>query len=295
MKARTLGRHVREGWKSMGRNAWMSFAAISAVTVTLFILGIFLLLAMNVNHMAKTIEEQVEVRVSLELGSDSNQISAVESKITAMPEVSKVEFVSKEEGLKQLEEDLGDASLLQGIEENPLPDSFRVETFDPQQAEAIASEIRKIDGVDKAEYGEEFTDRLFSATQTIRNVGIVLIVLLGLTAMFLISNTIRLTIVARRREIEIMKLVGATNWFIRWPFFIEGLLIGFLGAILPAALLLFGYYSFTTKLVAQFELWFLDLLPMYPLAFQVTALILGIGTFIGATGSFLSVRRFLKV
>src|SRR5690606_945886 len=127
------------------------------------------------------------------------------------------------------------------------------------------------------------------------NVGVVLIVLLGLTAMFLISNTIRLTILARRREIEIMKLVGATNWFIRWPFFIEGLLIGLLGAILPSAVLLFGYYSFTTKLVTQFELWFLDLLPMYPLAFQVTALLLGIGTIIGAMGSFISIHRFLKV
>lgn len=295
MKFRTLGRHVGEGWKSLGRNGWMSFAAISSVTVTLFILGIFLLLAMNVNHIANTIEDQVEIRVSMELGADQSQLDAVENKITAMPEVSKVEFVSKEEGLKQLEKDLGDSSLLQGIEENPLADNFQVETFDPKQAKAVAGEIAKIDGVDKTKYGEEFTDRLFNVTKTVRNVGIILIVLLGLMAMFLISNTIRLTIVARSREIGIMKLVGATNWFIRWPFFIEGLLIGFLGAILPAAVLLFGYYSFTTKLIAQFDLWFIDLLPMNPLAYQVTALILGIGAFIGAAGSFLSVRRFLKV
>lgn len=295
MKARTFVRHVREGWKSLGRNGWMSFAAVSAVTVTLFILGIFLLLAMNVNHVAQMIEDQVEIRVSLELEADESVIRRVEHRITALPEVSQVEFISKEEGLKQLEEDLGDASLLEGIEENPLPDVFRVETFEPQQTKAVAANIEQFDGVDNARYGEEFTDRLFNVTKTVRNVGVVLIVLLGLTAMFLISNTIRLTILARRREIEIMKLVGATNWFIRWPFFIEGLLIGLLGAILPSAVLLFGYYSFTTKLVTQFELWFLDLLPMYPLAFQVTALLLGIGTIIGAMGSFISIHRFLKV
>jgi cell division transport system permease protein len=295
MKARTFVRHVREGWKSLGRNGWMSFAAVSAVTVTLFILGIFLLLAMNVNHVAQMIEDQVEIRVSLELEADESVIRRVEHRITAMPEVSQVEFISKEEGLKQLEEDLGDASLLEGIEENPLPDVFRVETFEPQQTKAVAANIEQFDGVDNARYGEEFTDRLFNVTKTVRNVGVVLIVLLGLTAMFLISNTIRLTILARRREIEIMKLVGATNWFIRWPFFIEGLLIGLLGAILPSAVLLFGYYSITTKLVTQFELWFLDLLPMYPLAFQVTALLLGIGTIIGAMGSFISIHRFLKV
>lgn len=295
MKARTFVRHVREGWKSLGRNGWMSFAAVSAVTVTLFILGIFLLLAMNVNHVAQMIEDQVEIRVSLELEADESVIRRVEHRITALPEVSQVEFISKEEGLKQLEEDLGDASLLEGIEENPLPDVFRVETFEPQQTKAVAANIEQFDGVDNARYGEEFTDRLFNVTKTVRNVGVVLIVLLGLTAMFLISNTIRLTILARRREIEIMKLVGATNWFIRWPFFIEGLLIGLLGAILPSAVLLFGYYSITTKLVTQFELWFLDLLPMYPLAFQVTALLLGIGTIIGAMGSFISIHRFLKV
>lgn len=295
MKTRTFVRHVREGWKSLGRNGWMSFAAVSAVTVTLFILGIFLLLAMNVNHVAQMIEDQVEIRVSLELEADESVIRRVEHRITALPEVSQVEFISKEEGLKQLEEDLGDASLLEGIEENPLPDVFRVETFEPQQTKAVAANIEQFDGVDNARYGEEFTDRLFNVTKTVRNVGVVLIVLLGLTAMFLISNTIRLTILARRREIEIMKLVGATNWFIRWPFFIEGLLIGLLGAILPSAVLLFGYYSFTTKLVTQFELWFLDLLPMYPLAFQVTALLLGIGTIIGAMGSFISIHRFLKV
>lgn len=295
MKIRTIGRHVQEGWKSLGRNGWMSLAAVSAVAVALFILGIFLLLAMNVNNISQMIEDQVEIRVSLERDLDQDRIRTIENEISAMPEVRVVDFVSKEEGLEQLKEDLGDASLLEGIEENPLPDTFRVETIQPQQVQEVAAKIAEIGGVEKARYGEDFTDRLFSATQTVRNIGIVLIVLLGLTAMFLISNTIRLTIVARRREIEIMKLVGATNGFIRWPFFIEGLLIGLLGSILPAAIVLFGYHSFQKAFFSQFEMWFLELLPIYPLAFQVTALLLGIGMLIGALGSFLSVRRFLNV
>lgn len=295
MKIRTLGRHVREGWKSLGRNGWMTLAAVSAVTVTLFILGVFLLLAMNVNNISQMIEDQVEIRVSLELDLDRDRIQLIENELLAMPEVHVVEFVSKEDGLEQLKEDLGDASLLEGIEENPLPDAFRVETVQPQQVQKVAAEIAEIDGVEKTRYGEDFTDRLFNVTQTVRNIGIVLIVLLGLTAMFLISNTIRLTIIARRREIEIMKLVGATNGFIRWPFFIEGLLIGLLGSIIPAAIVLFGYHSFQKAFYSQFEMWLLELLPLYPLAFQVTVLLLGIGMLIGALGSFLSVRRFLNV
>lgn len=295
MKARTFWRHLREGWKSLGRNGWMSFAAVSSVTVTLFLLGVFLLLAMNVNNIAFTIEDQVEIRVDLALDAKQDDIRDAENKITAIPEVSQVEFISKEAGLEQLKEDLGDASLLEGIEENPLPHSFRVKTFEPQQTASVAAQINELDHVDKTRYGEEFTDQLFNATKTVRNVGIALITLLAVTAMFLIANTIRLTIVARRREIEIMKLVGATNWFIRWPFFVEGLLIGFLGGILPAVVLLFGYNSFIRKVNDAFMLRFLELLPMYPLALQVTLFLLASGALIGAVGSFVSVRRFLKV
>lgn len=295
MNFRMVFRHVADGCKNVGRNGWMSFAAVSAVAVTLFILGVFLILAMNINNIAKTVEQQVEVRAFAELDVTDDQLKAIESALKAMPEVKHVQYISKEDGLKQLKRDLGDSRLLEGLETNPLPDSFRVKTIDPEKSKQVAAKIEQLDGVEKAEYGEAFTDTLFRVTKTVRNIGIVLIVMLGLTSMFLISNTIRLTIIARRREIEIMKLVGATNWFIRWPFFIEGMLIGLIGAIAPALLLTFGYYSLATNVMDRFELWFIDILPAYPLVFEVMALLLAIGAIIGAAGSFLSVRRFLKI
>lgn len=295
MNFRMVFRHVADGIKNVGRNGWMSFAAVSAVAVTLFILGVFLFLAMNINNIAKTVEQQVEVRAFAELDVTDDQLKAIESALKAMPEVKHVQYISKEDGLNQLKRDLGDSRLLEGLETNPLPDSFRVKTIDPEKSKQVAAKIEQLDGVEKAEYGEAFTDTLFRVTKTVRNVGIVLIVMLGLTSMFLISNTIRLTIIARRREIEIMKLVGATNWFIRWPFFIEGMLIGLIGATVPALLLTFGYYSLATNVMDRFELWFIDMLPAYPLVFEVMALLLAIGAIIGAAGSFLSLRRFLKI
>ncbi|WP_054951250.1 permease-like cell division protein FtsX [Numidum massiliense] len=289
-------RHIREGAKSFVRNGWMSVAAAGAVSVTLLILGVVLLLAMNVNYIVNSVENQVQVRVMLDLETKEAQAKTIESEMLAIPGVKHVEFVSKEEALEQLKTDMGDAKLLEGMEgKNPLPHAFIVKTSEPEQVEAVAKKIKVIDGVNKAEYGADYTGTLFSTTSVLRTVGIVFIVLLGVASVFLISNTIRLTILARRREIEIMKLVGATNWFIRWPFFIEGLFIGLIGAIIPTILLLIGYYNVSVDVMKSLQIPFLKLLPMYPTAYQVTGLLLAIGAFIGAAGSFLSMRRFLKI
>lgn len=297
MKIRTLGRHVREGVKNIGRNGWMSFASISAVMITLFILGVFLFLAFNVNYMAQSIEKQVEIRVFLDLLADKQVIAQVESKIKAIPKVESVQFVSKEEGLKKFRESIGEkAYLFEGLEkENPLPDSFVVKTKLPQETAAVAKQIKEIPSVSSVNYGEGTVERLFLATKTIRNVGIVFIVALSFTAMFLIANTIKLTIVARRREIEIMKLVGATNWFIRWPFFVEGLLMGFIGALIPTLVLGGGYYYLTEAVNTTYAIPLFKMLPMFPLVYQVGLILLAIGAFIGIWGSLVSVRRFLRV
>lgn len=147
----------------------------------------------------------------------------------------------------------------------------------------------------KVNYAEQTTKKLFAITDVVRLVIIAFIIALAFTAMFLIANTIKLTIVARRHEIEIMKLVGATNGFIRWPFFVEGALMGILGALLPIAILTFGYAYLTDFVEQQLALYFLNLLPMYPLALQISLILLGIGAFIGVWGSLMSVRRFLRI
>jgi cell division transport system permease protein len=298
MKIRTLGRHVREGVKNLGRNGWMTFASISAVTITLLILGVFLILAMNVNYIAQTVEKQVEIRVFLDVLATKENIKAVEQNIRTIPKVETVTFISKEEGLKQFKASLGEkAYLFEGLEQdNPLPDSFVVKTKQPQDTAAVAKQIKQLQYVTGVNYGEGTVEKLFAATSTIRNVGIAFIVGLGFTAMFLIANTIKLTIVARRREIEIMKLVGATNWFIRWPFFVEGLLMGICGALIPIVLLGVSYYYLLEAINSSLPTAQLfKLLPLFPLVSEVALALLAIGAFIGIWGSMVSVRRFLRI
>ncbi|HZG81672.1 MAG TPA: permease-like cell division protein FtsX [Brevibacillus sp.] len=298
MKIRTLGRHVREGVKNLGRNGWMSFASISAVAITLLILGVFFILAMNVNYFAQSVEKQVEIRVFLDVLATKENVQQVEENIKAIPKVASVTFIPKDEGLKQFKESLGEkAYLFEGLEkDNPLPDAFVVKTTQPQDTSAVAAQIKKLEFVKNLNYGEGTVEKLFAVTGAVRNVGIAFIIGLGFTAMFLIANTIKLTIVARRREIEIMKLVGATNWFIRWPFFVEGLLMGIAGALIPTIMLTVGYYYLLDAIHSSFEASQLfKLLPLFPLVNQVALALLAIGAFIGIWGSLVSVRKFLRV
>ncbi|HJV44676.1 MAG TPA: permease-like cell division protein FtsX [Bacillota bacterium] len=297
MKARTFTRHVRQGFRNIFRNGWMSFASMSSVAITLFILGVFMLLALNVNHIASNVERQVEIRVFLKADTDKNAAHDLEEKMKAISEVDTVTFISKDEGLQKFKDSFGDkAYFFDGLEkENPLLDEYNVKTKDPIDTARIAETIKEYPSVDKVNYGKDTIQKLFSITTMLRNVGIAFVIALGFTAMFLIANTIKLTIFARRREIEIMKLVGATNSFIRWPFFVEGLLMGAVGSVIPVVILLFGYRYLLNFVKVDLNLYFLDLLPLHPLAWQVTGLLTGIGAFIGIWGSMVSVRRFLKI
>lgn len=297
MKFKTFGRHIKEGTRNIVRNGWMTFASVSAVTITLLILGVFLLLAMNINHFVEVIENQVEITVELDLTIEDTQIEAIKKEIKNIDGVKSVDYISKEVGLEQLKEKFGDeAYLLEGLEEeNPLNDVFIVKVFDPKALESVSNTIEQIELVTYVDYGKSTVDKLLEWTTRIRNVGLIFIVGLAFTAMFLISNTIKITIYARRTEIEIMKLVGATNWFIRWPFFVEGFLLGLLGAILPIILLIFGYRYLLELLGSNLSFSFLEFLPLYPLAYQISILLLAIGAFIGIWGSMMSVRRFLKI
>jgi cell division transport system permease protein len=294
MKARTFARHLRESFKSIGRNGWMTFASVSAVTVTLLLVGVFIVLMLNMNKVATDIEKDVEIRVLLEIGTKDEEIKSIEEKIDKISEVESVEYSSKEEELQNLVKDLGDDFRL-FEQDNPLYDVFIVKAKDPRDTGRIAAEIGKYENVNEALYGEAKIEKLFNILEMSRNVGLVLIIGLLFTAMFLISNTIKITIVARRREIEIMKLVGATNWFVRWPFVLEGLWLGVLGSIIPIALVTTGYYYAYEFIKPKLQNNFIQILDFTPFIYQVNGLILLMGCLIGAWGSFMSVRKFLKV
>ncbi|MBB5179141.1 cell division transport system permease protein [Planomicrobium koreense] len=294
MKARTLWRHFRESLKSLGRNGWMTFASVSAVTVTLLLVGVFVLIMMNLNKVADDLENDVEMKVFVSLETDEARKQSIEETIVDIPEVESAVYSTKEEELADLVLDFGnELDLFQ--QNNPLFDVFYVKASNPQQTGNVAAEIAEIENIEKVEYGKGKIEKLFNFLNAGRNVGLVLILALLFTAMFLISNTIRITIVARRREIEIMKLVGATNWFVRVPFILEGMWLGLLGSIIPIGLVAALYYNTLEFIQPKLSGELFQLLDFTPFIYQVGGLILLMGVFIGVWGSFMSIRKFLRV
>ncbi|AKM20372.1 permease-like cell division protein FtsX [Geobacillus stearothermophilus] len=297
MTLHTFKRHVRESMKSLGRNGWMTFASASAVTVTLLLVGVFFVVMFNINHFAQKVENDVEIRVHIELTADNQQKNALRRQIEAIPNVKEVRYSSKDEELKRLIKSMGEegSSFRLFEQDNPLSDVYVVKAAHPQDTVKIAKQIETLPFVHKVNYGQGTVEKLFDALKVARNVGLVLILGLLFTAMFLISNTIKITIFARRREIEIMRLVGATNGFIRWPFFLEGLWLGMLGALFPIAALSIVYYNVYQVYEQWVSLPFFELLPFSPFMWQLSGLLLVIGAGIGVWGSVMSVRKFLKV
>ncbi|SIS43090.1 permease-like cell division protein FtsX [Salimicrobium flavidum] len=297
MKFRTTGRHVKEGSKSVFRNGWMTVSAIGATTTTLLLVGVFLAVMLNLNEFASSIEEDIEVRVFIENTANEQQVDQLGEKMESIDNVASVEYSSKEEELEGLVDSLGDQGQAFELFEqtNPLNDVYIIDPTRPTAADSIASEVNNLNHVYEVDYGEEIVQRIFTFNDYARTIGLALIIGLVFTAIFLISNTVRITILARKKEIGIMKLVGATNSFIRWPFFIEGMLLGLLGSVIPIAALAGGYYYLYYYLRDSINFDFVQLLPFNPFIWQLSALILAIGVFIGIWGSVMSVRKFLKV
>ncbi|MGM0523671.1 MAG: permease-like cell division protein FtsX [Bacillota bacterium] len=297
MRARTFKRHIREGLKNTWRNSWMTLASVGAVTTTLILVGAFLVLLLNINHIAENLEEDVEIKVLVDLTANDAETTAVGDELERLDNVKSVTFSTREEELERLMSGLGDEGDIFGLQdqENPLNDAYIIKLTDPTETVATAQEISTFNHVEDVNYGEDFVQNLFDFNAYARNIGLVLIVALLFTAIFLISNTIKITIFARRKEIEIMQLVGATKWFIRWPFFVEGMLLGVLGSVIPIGFLIGGYYYLDQNMSAVQQFDFITLLPFSPFVWQVSGVIILIGVVIGVWGSVMSVRKFLKV
>lgn len=295
MKIRTTEYFVREVFFSLKRNNWMTLASIGTVAVSLFVLGMFMLIVMNMNHMASSLESQVQISVYLQDDISDSTKRDIESDINSMQGIESVNYISKDEALDRFRERLGEQKyLLEALgDTNPLPDSFEVTVKQPEMVKTAAETIQEYKGVESTKYGQDVIQHLFEITRLIRIFGISLIVLLAVATLFLISNTIRLTVFARRKEIAIMKYVGATDWFIRWPFMLEGMVMGFFGAILSVIVLRLAYGAITEKIYDTLA--FLPLVPMYPAIDHISLLIMACGMIIGALGSTISLKRFLKV
>lgn len=295
MKIRTWEYFIKEALVSFRRNGLMSFASVSTVALSLLILGMFLIMVLNLNNMAANLESQVQISVYMSDNLSDLEMREIGTRISKMPNITQVTFIGKEEAMKRFKQRLGDQQgLLSALgETNPLPNSFEVKLDKPERVKPTAQAISQMKGVENAKFGQEVVEQLFTLTRMLRIFGVVLILFLAMAALFIISNTIRLTVFARRREIGIMKYVGATDWFIRWPFLIEGMLLGFLGALI-AVLLLGQTYSALTQQVYE-SLAFLPLIPQYPFITNISLILLLTGTVIGALGSSISIRRFMNV
>ena len=298
MKAKTLQRHFRESFKSLGRNGWMTFASISAVTVTLLIVGVFTVIMANLSNIATELENDVEIKVLIDIIQDEDEMKQIEGKMIAsienMPDVENVEYSTKEQELQMMINNYGDEFALYE-QNNPLHNVLYVKAVNPQETANVAKAIEKLDYTYDVKYGEEKTEKLFYYLDTARNIGLVLIFGLLFTAMFLISNTIRITIIARKDEIEIMKLVGAKNSFVRIPFVFEGMWIGILGAIIPMVAVSVIYANVYKSISPRIEGELLELMSPSSLLIEVNLILIAISLVIGVFGSFMSVRKFLKI
>lgn len=295
MKLRTTEYFVREVVVSMRRNRWMTFASIGTVAVSLFILGVFLLLVLNMTRLAAELESQVQIAVYLNDALTEEGRAEVEKMMRDMKSIAKIEYVPREQALERLQERLGDQKyILDALgDQNPLPNSYDVTVTKPELVGSTAFAIADLYGVDEAKYGQDVANHLFDITKLIRLFGFVLMVLLTGATVFVISNTIRLTVFARRKEIAIMKYVGATDWFVRWPFILEGIALGFIGGGLSALAIRSFYAAMAAKVYST--LTFLPLLPQYPLMDYVTGALIIAGIFVGILGSTVSLKRFLEV
>lgn len=289
-------RHIGSALKNLKRNGWMTLASISAVTVTLTLVGIFLGVILNVAKIADDIKDNVDVSVFIDIGTPEKEVKELGEKLKDIDGVKDVTFSSKQNEYKKLVDKLGDTWKLFGEDENPLYDVYVLTASNAEDIPDIQKAASDLPSVQKADYGGRNSDKLFKISKDVRLWGTIAAVFLLGVAVFLISNTIRITIISRKREIQIMRLVGAKNGFIKGPFFLEGAFIGLLGSVIPVLLVTFAYprvyVIFTKSMIANASY---DLIAPGNLMWQLNTLLIVVGVVIGSIGSVMSMRRFLKI
>ena len=299
MKAiRIFFRNIRDGFKSVGRNFSLSLASISCITITLLIVAVALVVASNIENMTKLVKEDFTIVTFLDLEVDEAKRSEIEGSIKKIKNVESVEFKSKD----SIANDMKDtAPSLKNIieswdkESNPLFDTLLVKVKDTEKISNTATAIKELDGVNDINYGKGMVESLLSVFDNIEKIMIIAMVALLLVTLFLIGNTIKITIFSRKREIEIMRLVGASNFSIKQPFVIEGFCLGILGSIIPVATVLYGYSSLYKHFNGEMFSQFFELIPPEPFIYIIAGIVLLLGCLVGMIGSYKSVRKYLKI
>jgi cell division transport system permease protein len=296
MRISTIKFFIGDALKNLKRNITVSTASIATVAATLFIFGIFMLVLLDINQGILAVESRVEVKVFLKDNITMAQQQDLENKIKAVDGVVNVSFESKAQAMEEFKKRLGEQnkSLVEGLEkDNPLPNSYIIKVQKPEIVSNVVANIKGSAGIETIEDGRDVVDKIMSITNTIKWVGSVIFVILIGVSLFLIGNTIKITVYSRRREIGIMKYIGATDWFIRWPFIIEGMFIGVMGGLLADVIL---YYIYRIAYVrVSTGLMMMQLVSPQYVSSNMLCIFAVAGVIIGSLGSLLSIRKFLAV
>ncbi len=300
MKAfRIFFRNIRDSFKSVFRNFSLSLASIICIIITLMVVAITIILTLNVNNFTEEVERDLTIVVFLEREVTLARIEEIKLEIANLNNIESSEFIDK----MQIKDEMMESSesynsLLDKYttrEENPLLDAFHIKVTDINHLEEVAIKIKEIANVESVKYGEGLVEQLISTFNTIRLVSIWIVGALIVVTAFLITNTIKITIFSRKREIEIMRLVGASNINIKIPFVFEGLFLGIFGAIAPIIATIVGYEQLYIKFSTQNISPFIQLIEPYPFSYYIAAFLLIIGALVGMIGSAFAVRKHLKI
>lgn len=289
---------LKQGFIGIWRNRGMSVASISSVAASLAVLGVIITIVLNINNLSHIAQMQFDtVQVYLEEDLSVEKISSLGQQIADIEGVHFVDYESKEEALSKMKEQWGEQGyLLEVLENNTLPNSYIIHLDTIEIADAVVGTIREFEGIEEIKYHKDIVDNMLRIATFVRNIGLILILILILVAMFIISNTIKLTLNARKQEINIMKYVGATNWFIRWPFLLEGMVLGLIGALLALGIVYYGYqYTFELITSRFYVMASSYIVPVDIMMGKTLPIFTVLGAGVGALGSIISLRKHLQV
>lgn len=295
---RMFARSIRDAFKSVFRNFSLSLASISCISITLIIVAIAILVSLNINNFTKLIKEDVTIVVFVDSEVEETGITRIRSSLDKLDNIASINYKTKASLRQEMQSSSSTLEIIMkewSEEENPLKDTFEIKVTDIEKINITASEIEKIDGIDSVNYGETMVNQFLSAFKIIEKGTIVAVILLILVNVFLIVNTIKLTIFSRKREISIMRLVGAGNLTIKMPFVIEGMILGAIGSIIPILIVIYGYYAIYRHFGGQLFSPLIRLITPEPFIYLVSLVILVIGILVGMIGSYQAVRKYLKI
>lgn len=287
--------YLREGLKNIGINRLMSVASVAVLMSCLVLIGSALLIFFNVDALLENIESQNVIMAFCDIGSDEDTVAAVGEAIEKLDNIEACEFVSREQAFDKVAQSLGDnADLLDNAGDDFLPDGYKITVSDMEFFSDTVRSVEAIENVFSVQQNSDLAARLERVRTAVTYVSIGIIILLFIVSVFIIANTVKITMFSRKLEISIMKAVGATNWFIRWPFLIEGLTIGIISALLSFGVLYLIYFLISDSLLAIFGILGNGLVDFWDYALYILAGFFGVSIITGGFGSIISIGRYLK-